>query len=101
VEARQIGERGAAGVAGEGVQVVAAGVAFDEPLDAIGIAVNRDNSLAVEQLSGEVPKAAADLDHPPSQLARHEAALPGEIVLRPGHALLIFNCVSRQMHVPL
>ena len=101
VESGQIAKRGAAGVAGEGVQVASVRVALGEALDAIGLAVNGDDSLAVEQHASEVAEAAANLDYPSPQLARDQAALPGEIILRPGHAFLIFKRVSRLVHAPL
>jgi len=47
------------------VQVVPVRIAFFEPLDAIGLAVNGNDSLAVEQHSSEVPRPQPNLDYPP------------------------------------
>jgi len=87
----QIAERAVAGFAGERVQVIAAGVALAKDLDAGLLAIQSDHQLAVEQQAGEIADAAAHLHHALAQFARHQTALPGEVVLRPGHLSLVFQ----------
>jgi hypothetical protein len=94
-EPGEIGKFVAGDIARETVHIPLIPVALSKALDATRTFVERNDSLAVEQHFREIADAAADFDHSAAQLRQDEAALPGEIVLRPGHTLLIFERVCK------
>src|SRR5450755_294387 len=61
--------------------------------DALGVHVDTDYALSVQQVSGEVTQATADLHHALAQLGARQPGLPFEVVGRALHALLVANLV--------
>ena len=69
-------------------------ITLTETLDTSRFDIDRYHAFTSEKVVREVADAAADLDDAPAQFRQNEAALPGEIILRGGHALLVFERVG-------
>lgn len=76
-------------VAYEGVKIGLALTSKFETLDAFGLDIHSDDGLAIEQRRNEISDAAAYFEDSLSQFLLDKAMLPGEVILRAAHALLI------------